>query len=51
MCIRDSLRGKLAEAIPAIFDKHLMAEIAERRATEVKQVFSYTCLLYTSRCV
>jgi hypothetical protein len=23
------------------FDKHLMAEIAERRATAVKQVFSY----------
>lgn len=40
--ISADLRGKLAEAIPAIFDKHLMAEIAERRATAVKQVFSYT---------
>ncbi|GBL46750.1 hypothetical protein SFMTTN_2575 [Sulfuriferula multivorans] len=40
--ISAELREKPAEAIPAIFDKHLMAEIAERRATEVKQVFSYT---------
>lgn len=40
--ISAELRDKPAEAIPAIFDKHLMAEIAERRATEVKQVFSYT---------
>ena len=40
--ISDELREQPAEAIPAIFDKHLMAEIAERRATEVKQVFSYT---------
>jgi hypothetical protein len=36
------LRDKPAESIPTIFDKHLIAELAERRATEVKQVFSYT---------
>ena len=40
--ISAELRDKPAEAIPAIFDRHLMAEIAERRATEVKHVFSYT---------
>jgi hypothetical protein len=40
--ISAELRGKPAEAIVAIFDKHLMAEISERRATEVKQVFNYT---------
>lgn len=36
------LRDKPVELISDIFDKHLMAEIAERRATEVKQAFSYT---------
>jgi hypothetical protein len=40
--ISAELREQPAESIPAIFDKHLMAEIAERRATEVKQVFSYS---------
>jgi hypothetical protein len=40
--ISAELRDKPVDAIPAIFDKHLMAEIAERRASEVKQVFSYT---------
>ena len=40
--ISAELRDRPVEEIPAIFDKHLMAEIAERRATEVKQVFSYT---------
>lgn len=40
--ISAELRGQSAELIPAIFDKHIMAEIAERRAAEVKQVFSYT---------
>ena len=40
--ISAELRDQPAEIIPAIFDRHLMAEIAERRAAEVKQVFSYT---------
>lgn len=40
--ISAELRDKPAETLPEIFDKHLMAEIAERRATDVKQVFSYT---------
>lgn len=40
--ISAELREVAVEAIPGIFDKHLMAEIAERRASEVKQVFSYT---------
>jgi hypothetical protein len=40
--ISAELRDVAVEAIPGIFDKHLMAEIAERRASGVKQVFSYT---------
>lgn len=40
--ISAEIREEPPEAIPAIFDKHLIAEIAERRATDVKQVFSYT---------
>lgn len=39
--ISSEIRGKSPEAIPSIFDKHLTLEIAERRAAEVKQVFSY----------
>lgn len=40
--ISADMREMPVEEIPAVFDKHLMAEIAERRASEVKQVFSYT---------
>ena len=40
--ISAELREQSAESIPTIFDKHLLAEIAERRATAVKQVFSYS---------
>lgn len=40
--ISAELRDIPVEGIPAIFDKHLVAEIAERRASEVKQVFNYT---------
>jgi hypothetical protein len=36
------LREKPVEAIPVIFERHLIAELAERRATDVKQPFGYT---------
>ncbi len=35
------IRNQPAALIPAIFDRHLIAEIAERRTTDVKQAFSY----------
>jgi len=35
------IRDKPVEQIPGLFDKHLIAEISERRAAEVKQVFNY----------
>lgn len=35
------IRGKPADNIPAIFDKHLIAELAERRAMPISQGFSY----------
>ncbi|TAK52675.1 MAG: DUF262 domain-containing protein [Betaproteobacteria bacterium] len=35
------IRGKPVESIAELFDKHLMAEISERRAAKVKQAFTY----------
>jgi hypothetical protein len=35
------IRERTVDEIPALFDKHLVAEIAERRAAEVKQAFNY----------
>ena len=36
-----AIRGKPAADIPAIFEKHLIAELAERRAMPISQGFSY----------
>jgi hypothetical protein len=35
------IREKPASAIPPVFEKHLLAELSERRGTEVTQPFSY----------
>ena len=35
------IRGKPANELPAIFEKHLIAELAERRAVPTAQAFSY----------
>lgn len=39
--ISADIRGKPLEAIPELFDKHLVLEIAERRAAAVKLAFNY----------
>ncbi len=36
------IRGKPASDIPAIFEKHLIAELVERRGIQVSQAFSYS---------
>jgi uncharacterized protein with ParB-like and HNH nuclease domain len=35
------IRGKPVSEIPAIFEKHLVAELAERRGMQIKETFSY----------
>lgn len=39
--VSSEIRGQAASAIPAIFEKHLIAEIEERRGTKVSQAFNY----------
>jgi hypothetical protein len=36
------IREQPATSIPAVFEKHLIAELAERRATQIAQPFNYT---------
>lgn len=39
--VSSDLRGEPAASIPAIFEKHLIAELAERRGASVTESFSY----------